>query len=227
MINVVIIEDNELFIKCLRNLINSHFQFIEIVGIAKNVIEGIKLIKKVNPDVIFLDINLPDGKGWDVIECLENTNYLTVIISSDKNYAYQAFKYQAFDFISKPINEEEFCQTMKNIVNCLKQKFEHLIIKTINGKKPIEQKNIMYIKGDGPYTQLFLIQDTASVIISKTLSKVEYLLDPNIFYRIHKSWIINKHYLLHYNNNRITMRNLRILPISRSKKEGFKNFITE
>lgn len=227
MIKVVIIEDNLIHLDIISTIIEDNYKCLNIIGKAMTLIDGIKIVYKLKPDIIFLDIMLPDGIGFDLLNCFPDNNFKVVIISANKTFAYKAIKYSVFDFVSKPINELELEKTILKIQTCFMDKFKNIEISVNTEKKRINQKEIIFIKGDSPYSEICCNEIKNNITTIKTLSQFEILLCPCSFFRVHKSWIINKEYITNYNSNTITLNKQYIVPIARSRKKNFKNFMTE
>lgn len=209
MYRTVIIDDDQLARRVLLRIITQNFSNIEILGEADSVESGIQLINSSKPDLVFLDIEMSDGTGFDLIDKLEDVNFRLIFTTSYSDYAITAFKYSAFDYILKPVLPENVKSTIKRIldlplldgkqqVELLRNKIEHREEKTeptialpeMNGFAIIKVKNILRCEGERNYTRVFY-KDGTSVLISRTLLEFDQLLVPHGFCRIHRSHLVS------------------------------------
>ena len=235
--NVVIIEDEKNAQEALVNLLNLIDNKINILGIKETVPNAIKLINSKKPDVVFLDIHLKNGTGFDVLEELKDFNGQVVFTTAYENYAIKAFKFSAFDYILKPINPKELKLTIldlkqeMNKTNKYKEMLEvykkhnninkepQLVLKTLNDQYIIDIKNIIRCESEGAYTKFFLKDKT--YLTSKNLKYYTEILSEYNFIRTHQSHLVNSKFILKMNsNNYIELNddaNLQI-PVSTRKK---------
>ena len=175
---VVIIEDEKNAQEALANMLGLINKNIDILGIAENVPDAIKLISKEKPEVVFLDIHLKNGTGFDVLEGLKDYNGKIVFTTAYENYAIKAFKYSAFDYILKPINPLELKTTIvelgKEVNKSIKYKEmlkvhnesseikedAKIVLKTINNQYVIFIRDIIRCESEGAYTKFFLKDKT-------------------------------------------------------------------
>ncbi|WP_163710087.1 LytR/AlgR family response regulator transcription factor [Mangrovibacterium lignilyticum] len=209
MVRTVIIDDDQLARKILFRIISQNFSELEIVGEAGSVGEGIKLINDTDPDLVFLDIEMPDGTGFDLIDQLIEVDFRLVFVTSYNDYAITAFKYSAFDYILKPVLPENVKSTISRILKTsgIKPKFEidnlrsqierseeqadvTIALPEMNGFAIIKVKNILRCEGERNYTRVYY-KDGTSVLISRTLLEFDQLLVPHGFFRIHRSHLVN------------------------------------
>jgi two-component system LytT family response regulator len=209
MLRTVIIDDDRLARKILRRIIGQNFSELEIVGEADCVEGGLQFIQEVAPDLVFLDIEMPDGTGFDLIEQVNEVDFRLVFVTSYNDYAITAFKYSAFDYILKPVLPENVKSTVQRILKTsgikqkaafasLKSQIEHpaeqadptIALPEMNGFAIIKVKNILRCEGERNYTRVFY-KDGSSVLISRTLLEFDQLLVPHGFFRIHRSHLVN------------------------------------
>ncbi len=209
MYQTVIIDDDILARRVLKRILEQNFNEIEIVGEADSVKSGIELIEKVEPDLVFLDIEMPDGTGFGLIEQLDNVDFKLVFTTSYSDYAITAFKYSAFDYIVKPVLLENVRSTIKRIneipvlhekqrVEVLKNNLTRkdpemeatIALPEMNGFSIVKVKNIVRCEGERNYSRIFF-REGKSVLVSRTLLEFDNLLVPHGFYRIHRSHLVN------------------------------------
>ena len=216
MYRAAIIDDDQLARRVLFRILDQHFPDIKIVGEANSVQSGVELIVKEDPDLVFLDIEMPDGTGFDLIEQLPQVNFKLVFTTSYSDYAITAFKYSAFDYILKPVLVENVKATIHRIgdipvlnekhrVEILKNSIEKrdenthvtIALPEMNGFAIIKVNNIVRCEGERNYSRVFY-QNGTSVLISRTLLEFDQLLVPHGFLRIHRSHLINLKYVERY-----------------------------
>jgi two-component system LytT family response regulator len=233
--NVVIIEDEKNAQEVLENMLSLINKDINILGIAENVPDAIKLITKKKPQVVFLDIHLKNGTGFDVLEGLEDYKGKIVFTTAYENYAIKAFKYSAFDYILKPINPLELKTTItelskevnksikyKEMLKVHKESIEikedaKIILKTINNQYVIFIRDIIRCESEGAYTKFFLKNKTH--LTSKNLKFYDEILSEHNFIRTHQSHLVNSKYIKRINsNNYLELKDDSQIPISARKK---------
>lgn len=198
-----IIDDDPLAIKFLREEIKSNFFFLDLVGTASNVDEGISLIRNKSPQLLFLDVMLGSNTCFDILKEIEPKNYHIIFTTSHKSFAIKAFDYNAVHYLVKPIDTSVLKEAIKRVyehhtshvdINQLANEILHdpnLAIPNKNGTEFIPQRRIFYCKGSGNYTELFL-ENGDKRIVSKPISWVEEKMK-NSFFRVHKRYLINLH----------------------------------
>lgn len=209
MIKTIVVDDNVPFRKALIAQLE-HFDIpVVVIAEAGDCTTGRKLINENRPELVFMDIELPDGKGFEIIEGLEYTPFI-IFISSHEEFALEAFEYSALHYLVKPINviklkeavskyfiyQDNLSQKSEQTINSdtfpiLAQK---LAIPTQDGIKFFDFSSIIRFEGASNYTTVYLIDGT-KIVISKTMAIIEELLPPNTFIRLHKSHIVNYHFI--------------------------------
>ncbi len=245
MIKVVIVDDEQDAINSIALIINEYCSNAEVVGTASSAVEGRDVILNQQPDLVFLDIEMPRGNGFDLLEMLPERHFEVIFITAYNNFAIKAFKYSAIDYILKPIDIEEFIES----VNKAEQRIEvgkkqpdskvskyDLLLENIRTNKPtkimvptsegqiyIEIKDISRIEAEGSYSLLFL-NNSNKLLVSKNLKEFETMLDENDFFRPHNSHLINLEHVKKYvlkDGGYIEMTDGTVVPISRRRKEFF------
>ena len=250
MITAVLIDDDKHLRKGLNALLERYTNDIAIIGEAESVKTGIAAIEKLRPQVIFLDIHLSDGSGFDILEKLRKTsgkiNAHVVFITAHEQYAVKAFKFSALDFILKPVDPEELQQTILKIKEAVGKgsSYEHIDLLLENIRRKVDNfKRIALSTSDGihlfevadiirceakvNYTQ-FYIKNHKPVLISRTLKEYEELLTDHGFERIHQSHLVNLSYLKSYiktDGGYVIMADNSKIPIAQSKKDKLQELI--
>ncbi len=242
----LIIEDEPQAISALKHEIKLNCSEIISIETAQSVKNGINKIKNFKPDLIFLDIQLSDGLGFDILKKITKINFKIIFTTAYSEYAIQAIKFSALDYLLKPINSNELklavkkasIQNQKDIdykvaaflhnQNALNKK---IAIQTTNGVFIHEISTIIKCLSNGNYTQIYLTNGK-KILISKTLKDFEELLTPFNFERIHHSHLINLNHLISFNNKDggyVIMSDNSTLAVSQRKKSSFlkrlENFI--
>ncbi len=212
----VLIDDDQLARNVLRRILEQNFPDIEILGEADSVASGVELINKVKPNLVFLDIEMPDGTGFGLIEQLPEVHFKLVFTTSYSDYAITAFKYSAFDYLVKPILLENVRSTMNRLndipVLNEKQRVEVLMqnmtatvengdtiiaLPEMNGFSLVKVKDIIRCEGERNYSRIFF-KDGKSVLVSRTLLEFDNLLAPLGFFRIHRSHLVSLKHISRY-----------------------------
>lgn len=243
MINAIII-DNELTARnSLRRKLTKNCPQINIIGEADGVNTGIILIKKVNPELIFLDIQMQDGTGFDLIDKLLNdgpVNSRVIFVTAYDQYAIKAIKYSALDYLLKPCNDEELTEAVKKVTlpivenqsanynlllnnavsNAQLNTLKKIIINTSKSILFLKLTDIIYCESNGNYTILHLAGNK-SITATKMLKEYEGLLKDDGFFRVHNSYIVNIINIESYNKQEdsVQMSDGSAIPVARGKKE--------
>jgi len=216
MIRALIIDDESHIREDIRDNINNSFnEHITIVGEAITVKEGIEEIEKHLPDIVFLDIHLPDGTGFDIMSKVNFKDFALIFITGFDNLAIQAIKVGALDYILKPIDDDEFkTAVFKAIKNTKKDKYleklidvsndyfigakkKRIVLKTLDTIYTVNEDDILYCKSDGSYTTFHML-DSEKILVSKSLKNIQELLSDSVFIRCHQSYLVNKNYVRKY-----------------------------
>ena len=242
----IIIDDEIKARKSISEILKYTDADIEIVAEAGSVKAGYEMIAKHKPELVLLDIKMPDGSGFDLLKKLPETDFKLIFITAFEQYAIKAFEFSALDYILKPIDPVKLISSVQkaaqlveneNLSVKLKALFSNLNISNNTPKKlvlhtekkihVIETKNIVYCQSDGGYTTFHLIE-RKKIIVSKNLKTFEQLLSGNQFFRPHQSYLINLDFIEYYNKHSggyITLKTGVQIPLSRRKKEQFLSIL--
>lgn len=234
MIKAVIIDDEDDVRFSLNYLITKHIDDVEVIGMADGVISGLKLIKEKNPDLIYLDLAMRDGSGFDLLDNLDETINV-IFITAHEEHAIKAFKYSAIDYLLKPIDKKELQEATKKAnkeiiprpaaLEILKKNTagkhpEKLILKDINGYYIVAISDIIFCKSENYYTRFFIKGDV-NYLISKPLKYYENLLIDRLI-RVHQSYLVNFDYLVSMDKKdggMLILHDKSQIPVSNRKKE--------
>ncbi len=242
-IKTIIIDDDVFIHEQLKDKLKLLFPEIHVMAVCENAIHGIEAIKKHSPDLIFLDIQMPGLSGFEMLNQVDRNQLKVIFITSFNQYAIEAIRYSAFDYLLKPIKDEElknalnrFKQTADELsfvgkienllhnINNSKEEFQ-LIIPLRQGEKKLPVNSIVRCEADSNYTHFYL-NDKSKFTTSKTLKECEELLSEKDFIRVHKSHLINRRFIQSLtNNNRVVLTDGLTIEVSRRKLQEVKNRI--
>lgn len=233
----VIIDDEIKVRKVLKSLILKYDTDIEVIGEADSVEHGYKQILALKPDVVFLDIEMQDGDGFQLLNEFEDNRFFKVIfVTSHTQYSIKALKNNAFDYLVKPIMIDELKDTLARLKKQIplaeaapKKPEGSLIINTKNKIDSIPFETILYLKGDINYT--FIHTESKQYHVAKTLLEYEELLcaPGSVFMRIHKTYIVNTTYVSHIQKGdklMAVLKNDELISLSRTKKDDLLKILS-
>ena len=242
MINTIIIEDEKKISDYLGRKLREWMPEIQILDTCAEVAQSIHSIKKLKPDLVLMDIQLQGGNAFDIFKELQNSSFELIFITAFDQYALQAIKLSALDYLLKPIDESELRAALQKATNKIKAKLQNIqlsaFLQNINLARPdqkitlassdnvefISIKSIIRVQGDSNYSQ-FHIESSPPILIAKTLKEYEGILSPYQFARTHLSHLINPLHIAKYDKSRnaFVMKDNSVVPLSRvRKKEIFK-----
>jgi two-component system, LytTR family, response regulator len=233
---VIIIDDDPKGIELLTAYIQPYLQDLELAGKAENCHEAVQLIKQVHPDLVFLDIEMPDGSGFDVLRQVSGYDFHCIVITAFEKFAIPAFDVEALHFLCKPVGKEKFDQAILRFykqynLSAVKKREVSLLtggkikIPQQYGYDIVEVKDIVRLEARGSYTEIFF--DTQKpVLVSRHLKIYERLLKPQGFVRIHKSHLINTNFVksVHKGGVIVLKDNTHLNYSSNHKEEIFHHF---
>ncbi|MCF6279874.1 MAG: LytTR family DNA-binding domain-containing protein [Flavobacteriaceae bacterium] len=240
-LKTIIVEDEKTSREILKNYLAKYCPNVEVLGEAENIEEALILIRNNDLDLIFLDVEMPYGNAFDLLEKLGDVEFETVFVTAYNHYAIDALNNHASYYLLKPISIDELIKAVDYVVEIKKKENElqHSVLKTKvtsadgkitiptqDGFEVIEISNILYCKADDNYTQLFLV-DGHKKLVSKTLKYFEAILSENGFVRIHKSYLVNVNYITTYKKGKggtVVLNNGKELSVAPSKKAVLLSF---
>ena len=240
MRKAIIIDDENRTRDLIAKMINSFGLDIEAVSAGENVQSGIKAIEEHQPDIVFLDIQMPDGTGFDLLKAIPDKNFEVIFITAHEEFAIKAIKFSALDYILKPVDPEELRTAVENALNTMGNKrdesqFEalqnnisaqqkrRLVLKTQESVHVVDLDQIIRCESDINYTSFYLTENR-KILVSKTLKEFETLLIGYNFIRVQQSHLINLDYVDRYNKGNggsVVMRDGSEVPLSPAKREIF------
>ncbi len=239
-IRTIIIDDELSARQTLRGFIEKFVPEIMIVAEADSIEAAVTVIENNEKDLVFLDIEMPYGSSFDILTQLEKIDFEIIFITAHDQYAIDAFKFSAIDYLLKPvkINElkaavEKFKkrnfpkqsneELVKVLIDNLNNTNHKLVLPTTNGFNIEKIENIIRCEADRNYTR-FILVDGRKILVSKTLKEFDQLLSNQGFFRIHQSYLVNMNHITKYfkgQGGEIEMTDKAIIPVARTKKEMF------
>jgi two-component system LytT family response regulator len=229
----------------LQQKLKTYCPAIEVVAEAENGLQGIEVIGKFHPELVFLDIEMPEMDGFEMLLRLPQKNFHLVFTTAYDHYAIKAIRYAAFDYLLKPIDIEELKSTVDRlgklpvtpVMNEKLETLEHnllskpflnkIAIPTLEGILFYDVQDIVRLEAESNYTNIYFSQHP-KLMASRTLKEFEEILPPEIFFRPHNSFIINMNYIKRYirgDGGQIEMKDGSYILVSRRRKEEFLKLI--
>lgn len=240
-LRTLIVDDEPDAVSFISSIIREYCPRLDIIGTATSAREGVKAIIEKEPELVFLDVEMPHGSGFDLLAQFPEKTFDVIFITAFNHYAIRAIKFSAVDYILKPINISEFREAVEKVINKrisvhnrnvnYSSLFENLrsprpsrlAIPTNTGMEYLETKDILRIEADRSYSWFFLV-DRRKILVSKNLKEYQELLGDCNFFRTHNSHLINlehvKKYIRH-EGGAIEMTDGAQVPISRTRRDLF------
>ena len=240
-LTAIIVEDEETSRQILKNYLNKYCPNVIILGEAENIEEALILIRNNNLDLVFLDVEMPYGNAFDLLDKVGDINFETVFVTAYNHYAIEALNAHASYYLMKPISIDELIKAVDYVTeiktkeNALQDEILVPKTNTVNGKITIPQQNgfevlntsdILYCKADDNYTQIYL-NNNKKKLISKTLKYFEEALNGASFARIHKSYLVNVNEVVKYMKGKggsVVLSNGKEITVSASKKSNLLSY---
>ncbi|MGD1894332.1 MAG: LytR/AlgR family response regulator transcription factor [Cyclobacteriaceae bacterium] len=242
MLRAVIVEDELHSREALKNLVAEYCPEVVIQGAAASVDEGVELINSLQPDLLFLDIALNIGTGFDLLEKIQERTFDVIFTTAYEHYALRAIKFSAIDYLLKPVDVEELIAAVRKVVekqrarsynrqiDTLLQNLQHrnqlnhtITLSTAEGMIFVPVHEIIRLEAMGSYTQ-FHLTDNRKVLVSKHLKEYEQLLSEANFYRVHQSHLVNLNEVARYikaDGGHLVLKDQTKISISSRRKELF------
>jgi len=241
-LKTVIIDDEVNAVEFISSVISEYCPALEVTGKANDVTEGVQKIQELKPDLIFLDVEMPNGTGFDLLTQFPEKDFDVIFITAFNHYAIRAIKFSAVDYILKPINISEFIEAVNKAVlkrsnpplnpnenfrilleNLKTATPSRLAIPTSDGMEYLNPKDIIRIEADRSYSWFYLTGNR-KILVSKNLKEFQDLLGDRNFFRSHNSYLINLKFVHKYvrkEGGYIEMQDGSQIPVSRNRKDLF------
>lgn len=238
-LKALIVEDNTYMATVLKDMLEQRSESISVLRIAYTGNEAISMITETQPQVVFLDIELPDMTGFEMLSQLEAINFQTIFTTAHSHYAIKAFRFNALDYLVKPIKDNELDEAInrvlksndnsvdiKNALLNIESKStenQKLVLPTQMGTLRFALKQITHIEGERNYSFIHL-NNGSKELTSKNLAYFEDILEDKGFFRCHRSYLVNQHHIEAIKNDSFLLKSGLELPISRRKKMKARNW---
>ncbi len=242
MMRTLLIDDEPKNIRILKKLLEDYCPGIDVIGDAGDARSAYTLIKETNPDLVFLDIEIPYGNAFDLLDKLVPVNFGIIFITAFDGYTLKAFKYSAIDYLLKPVDIEElkaavkkassqvnnrnFNQQLGNLLNNLRTNqlaLQKIAVPSMEGIVFMNVEEIIRCEANGSYTIIYAV-GTEKIVASKSIKEYEDMLPPGIFCRIHNSHIINLNRIKKYHKGRggyVIMDDGSTIEVASRRKDDF------
>ena len=242
LIKAIIIDDEPDSLQALNLALEKFCPQVRISGLYDDPSKGLEALKSVNPDLVFLDIQMPEMTGFDLLDSLGTIDFEIVFVTAYDQYAIKAIKFSALDYLMKPVDPDELIKAVKKVESRKEDKTQihqyrsvianlksyanglgKIAIPSLDGIIFLEIKDIIYAQAEGNYTNLFL-HNKEQLIVTKSLKNFENLLDQQGFFRVHHSYLINLLHIQKYvrgEGGYVELTHGFHVDISRRRKEEF------
>jgi len=228
MISAAIIDDEMKSVLILKKLLQDHCPGVDVIIETNNIVQGYSLIREKRPQLVFLDIEMPEGSGFDLLREFDDPSFHVIFVTAHSSYAVKAFKHSAIDYIVKPIDVDDLVNAVRKVTDIIRKEsvlnkapLSFLNIRTKQGSLYIKPDSIMRIQAENSYSRIFM-SDGQQYVLSYHLGFMEEGLDKDVFVRIHKSDIINIKYLKSFHSASdlfVEMIDGTIVKVSRRSKK--------
>lgn len=237
-----LIIDNETNIRTgLKLLLESYCPEITNITEADGVKMGLEMIRKNQPDILFLDVEMDDGSGFDLMKQVDSPSFQLIFVTAHNKYAIDAFQFSAIDYLLKPVNDEALQNAVKKAANNIRNSYlqqqvqvllqqlagvqlkdRKIVLKDIENTWFVKVSDILYCEAEGTYTKFFL-QNEQTILVSKNLKEYEDILEPLGFLRTHHSFLANPDKIKSYDKTdggALILEGGLSIPVSQRKKDA-------
>ena len=243
MLSALIVDDEKTNRDTLRKLLNEYCPTVKILGETSSVEESLEFLKKNKPDLIFLDVEMPNGTGFDLIRKINKIDFKIIFVTAHSHYALKAIKFSAFDYLLKPVDTDELIGAVKNastgkepnseqytslIENLNNEGSKKLAVPVKDGFVFLSPEDIIRLQADGTYTHIFICNEKYTG--TKNIKEYEQILHDQNFFRSHNSHLINLKHVKRFSRLDgyfVHMSDGSVAEISRRKKEEFLELMTK
>jgi two-component system LytT family response regulator len=245
----IIIDDERKSRETLRKIIERYFSSkLKVLFLADSVKEGVFAINKYHPEIVFLDIEMPEENGFKLFEYFDIYNFEVIFTTAYKQYAINAIKFSALDYLLKPINFIDLREVLQrlskkkqdqtshsqidafmNNINPNSGDFDKIALPTLDGFQLEKVNNIVYCQADENYSKIYTNRNEV-ILVGKTLKNIEELLPEGVFFRIHKSYLVNMNYIKSYSKSdgyKVMLENRVELDVATRRNEEFIKALTK
>jgi two-component system LytT family response regulator len=246
MIKALIVDDEKRARETISNIIKLYCNDVEVVAEADNIESAYKAIEQHHPQLVFLDIDMPGGSGFDLLRKFNPPPFNIIFITAYQEHAVRAFKFSAIDYILKPVNPDELIEAVKKTKNVIEKDSlsvrleaflnnfgsnqtgnKRIVLKTADQIHLINVRDIVRCESDGNYTYFFTI-DKKKILVSTTIKEYEEMLSSFNFFRTHQSHLVNTNFIERFDKKdggHVIMKDNSSIPVSVRKKESLLSLL--
>lgn len=244
MLKALIIDDEAKARRILHSFIGDYCPQLQVAGEAGDVVEAVKLIQKEQPDIIFLDIEMPGYNGFQLLEFFDDIRFEVVFVTAYSEFALKAFQVSAVDYLLKPLQIDQLIRAVEKAekirghslirerletlkANLEEQKIKRIVVPVSEGSLFIEIKDIVCLKSEGSYVNIFL-KDGNKILVSRNIKDYEnQLTTEEGFFRTHRSFLVNTRYVrsISPDGNEVELINKQVAAVARERKQEFSQFM--
>lgn len=249
MLRTILIDDELAALDSLKKDLEKYCQdSVNVIQTCNSPIEGLKAIRKHQPDLVFLDVEMPEMTGFELLEIFDKINFYVVFVSAFDQYALRAFEKSAIHYLLKPIDKNKLIESIERVKNLQQQvsteqlevliqnlnpqkSFHKIAIQTRNGYVFISVNNIKYCNADNGGTDFYLSEKMMGmdkISSSKKMMDIQELLPKDTFFRVHHSYIVNRESILRYNSTEpssVIIEGQKTISVARTKKREFSRWL--
>lgn len=239
-IKALIIDDEKRSRETIFHLLKLFCPTVTVLAEAADITDAYQKINDLQPDLLFLDIDMTGGSGFDLLKKFEDPNFSVIFITAYQEFALKAFKFSAIDYLLKPVNSEDLVAAVAKVEKSVQKSnlsvsFEHflqqyqhsqpnkqLVLKTFDLIYVVKISEIIRCESDNNYT-VFYLMDGKKIMVSTTIKEYEELLKHHDFFRVHQSHLVNMNFILHYDKKdggALVMKDQSHIPVAVRKKES-------
>ncbi|MEO6231651.1 MAG: response regulator [Ferruginibacter sp.] len=242
MIRCILIDDEADSLEVMEMLLTTYCPQVKIEAVCNSAEKGIEAINQYKPDVVFLDIEMPNMNGFDMLEKFDELFFDVVFVTAYHQFAIKAFRFSALNYLLKPVDPDDLVKTidrvekkkaaplkeqmellMQHMRSAEKQTISRIALTTSDGLLFVSTADIIFCESDSNYTKVVLKEDK-KILVSKPMKEIDETLSGPDFYRIHNSFLINLKHIKKYvrsDGGYVVMNNGSVVSISRTKKNEF------
>lgn len=248
MMRAVIVDDEPRGRKTLEALLAMHCPEVNVVATADSAAAGIETIRQVKPDVVFLDIQMPQGSGFHLLENVRDIRFEVIFTTAHDQYALKAIKFSAVDYLLKPIDGMELADAVGKAESRLSNDTNNDVLEGLlnnyrkvntseakialpyaDGLQFVKVQDIVRFEASGSYTEVTLLNEE-KMVVSKPIKVYDDMLSDSKFFRVHNSHLINLNHIVKYirtEGGRVEMQDTSIITVSRKKKDELLQLLSE
>ncbi len=230
MLRTLLIDDEKNALSALRKMLEQFCPDVTVIGEAQTAFEGLQLIRQHEPDLVFLDVEMPGGTGFDLLDMLGKKTFTTIFTTAHEQYTIPAIRAGAADYLLKPVSLDELRAAIKRVLlaneksgTAAPAEEQRVSISNSDGTWFVPASAIICVEGDGRYSRFYLA-DGREYLVSRNLGELEEELSPSKFFRVHKSWLVNCRHVVRISSSDggfAILSNGKEIEISRRKRAEF------